>query len=70
MVDGLCEAEIHKADYGDTITSFLSRHCMEIPHWLKVVCSVETSVLGITHLLPFHNIRYGIVFSLITSSDP
>jgi hypothetical protein len=58
VVDGLCEAETHKPDYGDSIGSFLARHCMEIPQWLKVICTVETSDLGITHLLPYHNIRY------------
>jgi len=57
VIDGLCEAEGHKGDYGDTITSFLTKHAMEFPQWLKIICTVETSNQKITNLLPFLEIR-------------
>lgn len=36
VVDGLNEAEFHKPDYSDTITSFLYKHILQFPSWLKV----------------------------------
>lgn len=43
LIDGLNEAEFHKPDYGDTLTSFLSQNIQKFPHWLKVICTVRTS---------------------------
>ncbi|KAF3847065.1 hypothetical protein F7725_004143 [Dissostichus mawsoni] len=42
LIDGLNEAEFHRPDYGDTLTSFLSRHIQKFPSWLKVVTTVRT----------------------------
>ncbi|XP_029583788.1 protein TANC2-like isoform X1 [Salmo trutta] len=56
LVDGLNEAEFHKPDYGDTITSFLCKTMERFPPWLKLVVTVRTSLQEITHPLPFHRI--------------
>jgi len=53
VVDGLCEAEYHRPDNGDTIASFLARHALQFPHWLKVIVTVRTSLLDATQLLPY-----------------
>ena len=36
LVDGLCEAEHHRPDYGHTLASFLAAHALSFPPWLKV----------------------------------
>nr|CAD7432744.1 unnamed protein product [Timema monikensis] len=46
LVDGLCEAEYHRPDHGDTLAQFLARHIPHFPPWLKIVATVRT------HLLP------------------
>ncbi|XP_076322873.1 protein TANC2-like isoform X3 [Tachypleus tridentatus] len=56
VVDGLNEAEFHRPDYGDTIASFISRHILRFPPWLKVIVTVRTVFQEITKLLPFHHI--------------
>ncbi|KAL3987666.1 hypothetical protein ACER0C_014781 [Sarotherodon galilaeus] len=56
LIDGLNEAEFHRPDYGDTLTSFLSRTIQKFPSWLKVITTVRTSQQDITHSLPFHRI--------------
>ncbi|CAG05952.1 unnamed protein product [Tetraodon nigroviridis] len=43
LVDGLNEAEFHRPDYGDTLTSFLSKNIQKFPSWLKVIATVRTS---------------------------
>lgn len=43
LIDGLNEAEFHRPDYGDTLTSFLSRNVQKFPSWLKVITTVRTS---------------------------
>lgn len=43
LIDGLNEAEFHRPDYGDTLTSFLSRNIQKFPSWLKVITTVRTS---------------------------
>lgn len=53
VVDGLCEAEYHRPDYGDTIGSFLVRHALQFPHWLKVIVTVRSGLQKITQLLPY-----------------
>jgi hypothetical protein len=58
LLDGLCEAELHRPDYGDTIAGFLARHLDSFPPWLKVVCTVRTASKQAVRTLPFHNIRY------------
>ncbi|XP_017292278.1 protein TANC2 isoform X2 [Kryptolebias marmoratus] len=56
LIDGLNEAEFHKPDYGDTLTSFLSQNIQKFPSWLKVISTVRTSQQDITRSLPFHRI--------------
>jgi len=56
VIDGLCEAEHHRPDYGDTIASFFSKHINNFPTWLKVVATVRSSLSDICKVLPFHRI--------------
>ncbi|XP_030592654.1 protein TANC2-like isoform X2 [Archocentrus centrarchus] len=56
LIDGLNEAEFHRPDYGDTLTSFLSRTIQKFPSWLKVITTIRTGQQDITHSLPFHRI--------------
>ncbi|XP_075879844.1 protein TANC2-like isoform X2 [Nelusetta ayraudi] len=56
LIDGLNEAEFHRPDYGDTLTSFLSRNIQKFPSWLKVITTVRTNQQDITSSLPFHRI--------------
>ncbi|XP_068192323.1 protein TANC2 isoform X2 [Antennarius striatus] len=56
LIDGLNEAEFHRPDYGDTLTSFLSRNIQNFPSWLKVITTVRTSQKDITASLPLHRI--------------
>ncbi|XP_041826409.1 protein TANC2-like isoform X2 [Melanotaenia boesemani] len=56
LIDGLNEAEFHRPDYGDTLTSFLSRNIQKFPPWLKVISTIRTSQQDITRSLPFHRI--------------
>ncbi|XP_037077652.1 protein TANC2-like isoform X2 [Pollicipes pollicipes] len=56
-VDGLCEAEYHKPEYGDNLSAFLARHLVKFPAWLKLVVTVRTQMQGIASPLPFHKIN-------------
>ncbi|XP_056143530.1 protein TANC2 [Lampris incognitus] len=56
LIDGLNEAEFHKPDYGDTVTSFLSANINHFPSWLRVIATVRTSHQDITGSLPFHHV--------------
>ncbi|KAM4531161.1 protein TANC2 isoform 1-T1 [Odontesthes bonariensis] len=56
LIDGLNEAEFHRPDYGDTLTSFLSQNIQKFPSWLKVIATVRTSQQDIARSLPFHRI--------------
>ncbi|XP_029314382.1 protein TANC1 isoform X3 [Cottoperca gobio] len=56
LVDGLNEAEFHKPDYGDTISSFITKIIVKFPSWLKLVVTVRVNLLEITSLLPFFKI--------------
>jgi len=56
VVDGLCEAEQHRPDYGDTLASFITKHLHQFPSWLKIVCTVRSSIVDATRLMPFHTI--------------
>ena len=57
LVDSLNEAEFHKPDYGDTIASFLTKHVMKFPSWLKLIVTVRSSLQDLTKFLPFHRIN-------------
>ncbi|XP_068587592.1 protein TANC2 [Cebidichthys violaceus] len=54
LIDGLNEAEFHRPDYGDALTSFLSRNVQKFPSWLKVITTVRTGQQDIARSLPFH----------------
>ena len=56
LIDGLCEAEIHRPDYGDTLATFLCKHLLSFPPWLKIVCTVRTGLQDVTKMLPFQRI--------------
>ena len=56
VIDGLGEAEAHRPDHGNTIASFLSKHLDRFPDWLKVVCTVRTSLQEVVARLPFQRI--------------
>ncbi|XP_062303331.1 protein TANC1-like isoform X2 [Osmerus eperlanus] len=56
LVDGLNEAEFHKPDYGDTISSFLTKILPKLPSWLKLVVTVRTGHLELASPLPFPRI--------------
>ncbi|CAH0559167.1 unnamed protein product [Brassicogethes aeneus] len=53
LVDGLCEAEYHRPDHGDTITTFLAKHVANFPTWLKVLCTVRSQLQEVTKQLPY-----------------
>ncbi|XP_069472479.1 protein TANC1 isoform X2 [Ambystoma mexicanum] len=53
LVDGLNEAEFHKPDYGDTISSFITKIISKFPRWLKMIVTVRTNFQEITSSLPF-----------------
>ena len=57
LIDALGEAESHRADYGDTIASFVEKHLIRFPAWLKIVCTVRSSARDVTRGLPFYIVR-------------
>uniref|UniRef100_H2MR38 Tetratricopeptide repeat, ankyrin repeat and coiled-coil containing 2a n=1 Tax=Oryzias latipes TaxID=8090 RepID=H2MR38_ORYLA len=61
LIDSLNEAEFHRPDYGDTLTSFLSRSVQKFPPWLKVICTVRTAQQDITSSLRFHRISLDLI---------
>jgi len=44
VIDGLCEAEYHRPDHGDTIASFLVKHMPKFPVWLKVIATMRSGL--------------------------
>ena len=56
LIDGLCEAEQHRPDYGDTLTTFLAKHYSNFPAWLKIVCTVRSNMIEIVNSFPFHRV--------------
>ncbi|KAH1022745.1 hypothetical protein HUJ04_012093 [Dendroctonus ponderosae] len=56
LVDALCDAEYHRPDHGDTITTFLLKHIPNFPGWLKVVATVRTHLLELMKQFPFTRI--------------
>lgn len=56
LVDALCEAEYHRPDHGDTITTFLVKHMPSFPFWLKVITTVRTQLQELTKQLPYTRI--------------
>ena len=45
LLDGLCEAEQHRPDYGDTLASFILSHLHLFPPWLRLVTTTRTGTL-------------------------
>ncbi|NXX96079.1 TANC1 protein, partial [Centropus bengalensis] len=56
LIDGLNDAEFHKPDYGETLSSFLSNVISKFPPWLKLVVTVRTNLQEIASSLPFFRI--------------
>lgn len=44
LVDGLCEAEQHRPDTGDTLASLLTRHRASLPPWLRLVTTSRYNI--------------------------
>ena len=57
LLDGLCDAEYHRSDNGDTLSSFLKTHLELFPSWLRVICTVRTNMLDIVKPFTFHRLR-------------
>ncbi|XP_073926982.1 protein TANC1 isoform X8 [Castor canadensis] len=53
LIDGLNEAEFHKPDYGDTLSSFISKIISKFPAWLKLIVTVRANFQEIISGLPF-----------------
>nr|NVI77183.1 rolling pebbles [Cucujiformia] len=56
LIDALCEAEYHRPDHGDTITSFLIKHTPNFPNWMKVLVTIRTQLQDISKHLPYTRI--------------
>nr|NVI77247.1 rolling pebbles [Cucujiformia] len=56
LIDALCEAEYHRPDQGDTLTTFLAKHIPSFPTWLKVIATVRTQLQEVTKQLPYTRI--------------
>nr|NVI77189.1 rolling pebbles [Cucujiformia] len=56
LIDALCEAEYHRPDHGDTITSFLVKHTPNFPTWMKVLVTIRTQLQEISKHLPYTRI--------------
>nr|NVI77209.1 rolling pebbles [Cucujiformia] len=56
LIDGLCEAEYHRPDHGDTITSFLNKHTSSFPSWMKILATIRTHLQEIAKQLPYTRI--------------
>ena len=57
LIDGLCEAECHRNDNGDTLSSFLGFHLQHLPKWMRIICTVRSNVMDIIRPFPFHRLR-------------
>ncbi|XP_040570019.1 protein TANC2 isoform X2 [Lepeophtheirus salmonis] len=57
VIDGLDEAEIHRTDNRETISTFISDTLPEFPPWLKVIVTLNAETQEeIQKLLPFHRL--------------
>ena len=57
LVDGICEAESHRTDAGDSLATFLSDHLSSFPKWLRVICTVRSNMIDLAKGFPFHRLR-------------
>lgn len=53
LIDGLCEAEYHRPDHGDTISSFLTKHTPEMPTWIKIITTIRSPFIELIKQLPY-----------------
>ncbi|NXJ92262.1 TANC1 protein, partial [Corythaixoides concolor] len=53
LIDGLNDAEFHKPDYGDTLSSFITKIICKFPPWLKLIVTVRTNFQEVVSSLPF-----------------
>nr|XP_045724759.1 protein TANC1 isoform X5 [Mirounga angustirostris] len=53
LIDGLNEAEFHKPDYGDTLSSFITKIISKFPAWLKLIVTVRANFQELVSMLPF-----------------
>ncbi|KAM9011937.1 protein TANC1 isoform 5-T7 [Ara ararauna] len=53
LIDGLNDAEFHKPDYGDTVSSFISSIICKFPPWLKLIVTIRTNFQDVVSSLPF-----------------
>ncbi|XP_060033844.1 protein TANC1 isoform X3 [Erinaceus europaeus] len=53
LIDGLNEAEFHKPDYGDTLSSFIAKIISQFPAWLKLIVTIRSNFQEIVSMLPF-----------------
>ncbi|BES99105.1 Rolling pebbles [Nesidiocoris tenuis] len=56
LVDGLCQAEYHRPDTGDTLGSFIARHAHAAPSWLKFILTVRTHMDEVMPAMPFQKL--------------
>nr|NVI77194.1 rolling pebbles [Cucujiformia] len=56
LIDALCEAEYHRPDHGDTITTFLIKHTPSFPTWMKILATIRTQLQEISKQLPYTRI--------------
>ncbi|XP_068264377.1 protein TANC1 isoform X1 [Nyctibius grandis] len=53
LIDGLNDAEFHKPDYGDTLSSFITNLICKFPPWLKLIVTIRTNFQEVVSSLPF-----------------
>uniref|UniRef100_A0A8C4XU89 Tetratricopeptide repeat, ankyrin repeat and coiled-coil containing 1 n=1 Tax=Falco tinnunculus TaxID=100819 RepID=A0A8C4XU89_FALTI len=53
LIDGLNDAEFHKPDYGDTVSSFITNIICMFPPWLKLIVTIRTNFQEVVSSLPF-----------------
>lgn len=56
LIDGLCEAEFHRPEFGDSIGSFVVKNFRELPAFLRLVFTVKTPYLDLVRGFPCHKI--------------
>lgn len=64
LVDGLNDAEFHKPDYGDTISSFITSIIYKFPPWLKLIVTVRTNFQVKTPLNAFLTLKDQVIISI------
>ena len=56
LIDALCEAEFHRPDYGESLISFLIKHKLIIPPFLKFIATIRTQFEQLTNPLNWYTI--------------